>query len=42
MDIDGFIVDDAERLSPAVVVATVALIGVFILGFLYRIVLFLL
>lgn len=42
MDIDGFIVDDTERLSPAVVVATVAVIGTFLLGFLYQIALFLL
>lgn len=42
MDIDGLIIDDTGRLSPAVVVATVALIGVFLLGFLYRIALFLL
>jgi hypothetical protein len=42
MDIDEFIIDDSERLSPAVVVATAALIGVFLLGFLYRIALFLL
>lgn len=39
---EEYIVNEKEHLSPVVVVATIVLVGAFVFGVLYRIVLFLL